>query len=215
MASLFEDLPPEHPVSLQLQGMLGLKGARAIAREPSGKLNFCYWNVLARKERKKGELVFGWRLEWFPGVLACATHHGVWRSPTGKLRDVTPTNGSSASGRTTFVQDDTMPAPDLSWPVLIACKFIGFHPDPLLQEWQQLYSLDNQVQRKMVPLLRSIGWTWTPGSGWQAPAGPRPEFPSELRKLNEAAAEIQHHFALVRAAVAAKYRGATTQTPQR
>lgn len=43
--------------------------------------------------RGGGSVETGWSLWEWPGVLAEAIHHAVWRTPDGALIDVTPTRG--------------------------------------------------------------------------------------------------------------------------
>jgi hypothetical protein len=205
MEPSLEHLPPDQPAAHQLQRMLGVSGAREIRREPSGGLGHCYWNVLARTERKKGSLVYGWLLEWIPGVIAIATHHGVWRSPSGKLIDVTPASTSTGPGRSTFVVDANTPVGDLSWPVLIECRFVPMVKDPLLDDWYRCYRSTWTRQKKMNAILRNLGWAWTPNQGWAPPEAGTPPYPDEFLKARAEAAEILRYWASVRATVAAKY----------
>jgi len=49
----------------------------------------CFGNVTSHIEQNGGQRVLGWMLWEWPGVMAEAVFHAVWRSPSGELRDVT------------------------------------------------------------------------------------------------------------------------------
>ena len=47
-------------------------------------------DVAAQVARAGGSIAYGWAIWRWPGRYFEAEHHGIWRSPEGKLRDVTP-----------------------------------------------------------------------------------------------------------------------------
>ena len=49
----------------------------------------CYWNALAYSESSGGEVMFGWMLTEWPGVLITAEHHAIVRNAAGEYLDVT------------------------------------------------------------------------------------------------------------------------------
>lgn len=59
-----------------------------LARDDSG-LGDCFNDVKRHVVEHGGSLVHGWMLWEWPGVLVEAEFHGVWRSPSGELIDVT------------------------------------------------------------------------------------------------------------------------------
>jgi hypothetical protein len=55
-----------------------------------GVINECIWNVRNQVEKEGGEVVLGWSIsEWY-GVMMEATFHVVLRTKEGKLIDLTP-----------------------------------------------------------------------------------------------------------------------------
>jgi hypothetical protein len=61
-----------------------------INASQADKANECFFNVQRRVGDLGGELVHGWAIWIWEGVYIEAEHHGIWRSPAGKLADVTP-----------------------------------------------------------------------------------------------------------------------------
>jgi SEC-C motif-containing protein len=55
--------------------------------ESAGCLN-CFIDVEARVEKSGGTVQYGWRIWLLPAILVEAEFHSVWRSPSGKLIDV-------------------------------------------------------------------------------------------------------------------------------
>lgn len=58
---------------------------------PEAQPAMCFVNVLRHIERHGGELLCGWRTGLgLAGIYIAAQYHGIWRSPEGDLRDITP-----------------------------------------------------------------------------------------------------------------------------
>jgi hypothetical protein len=51
---------------------------------------YCFDNAAAQVARAGGSIAYGWAIWRWPGRYFEAEHHGIWRSPDGVLRDVTP-----------------------------------------------------------------------------------------------------------------------------
>lgn len=51
---------------------------------------YCFDNAAAQVARAGGSIAYGWAIWRWPGRYFEAEHHGIWRSPEGLLRDVTP-----------------------------------------------------------------------------------------------------------------------------
>ncbi|WP_421869103.1 hypothetical protein [Pararhizobium sp.] len=49
----------------------------------------CYFNVAEQVREMGGSIQLGWLLSQLPGAFVEATHHAVWKTPEGNLRDVT------------------------------------------------------------------------------------------------------------------------------
>jgi hypothetical protein len=77
----------------------------------------CYVNCMMKIERDGGEVTVGWRKD--PGlagvspIISILTHHAVWKSPQGALRDITPQR-RLRNGK---------------WEIL-SPNFVDFMPDP-------------------------------------------------------------------------------------
>lgn len=70
----------------------------------------CVGNVRKRIAALGGEEVLGWKIwEWY-GVMIEAEFHMLWRSPEGRLHDVTP--NAAAFDRVLFLPDPTMSYPE-------------------------------------------------------------------------------------------------------
>lgn len=74
-----------------------------ITPGPTDKAQMCFINAARRVEEEGGAVEYGWSIRAWPGVLAEAEHHAVWRHPDGQLVDVTPTK--SPLRRRTFLSD--------------------------------------------------------------------------------------------------------------
>lgn len=76
--------------------------------EPSDKANECFINVQRRIDRDGGDMVCGYAIWEIPSVLIEGEFHGVWRTKTGEVIDVSPL--ATQDPHRTF-----LPAPDLKW----------------------------------------------------------------------------------------------------
>jgi hypothetical protein len=56
----------------------------------AAQIAYCFDNAAAAVARFGGEVAFGWAIWRWPGRYFEAEHHGIWRTPAGKLIDVTP-----------------------------------------------------------------------------------------------------------------------------
>jgi hypothetical protein len=68
-----------------------------------GKHAYCFENSVTQGARKGGGAAYGWAIWHWPGRYFEAEHHAVWRTPEGKLIDVTPQTG--APERILFLPD--------------------------------------------------------------------------------------------------------------
>ncbi len=57
---------------------------------PDAVASFCFDNVSREIDRMGGAVVPGWAIWNLNGAYFEAEHHGVWRSPTGELVDLSP-----------------------------------------------------------------------------------------------------------------------------
>ncbi|MCD2324759.1 hypothetical protein LQ953_12110 [Sphingomonas sp. IC-56] len=56
----------------------------------AARIAYCFDNAAAAVARGGGEVAYGWAIWRWPGRYFEAEHHGIWRSPEGRLIDVTP-----------------------------------------------------------------------------------------------------------------------------
>ncbi|WP_313535769.1 hypothetical protein [Sphingomonas sp.] len=63
-----------------------------VAVEPGegARIAYCFSNAAEQVARAGGEIAYGWIIWHWPGRYFEAEHHGLWRAPAGRLRDVTP-----------------------------------------------------------------------------------------------------------------------------
>lgn len=65
----------------------------SVLPEPGALPNECFQNTEIKAQRDAGSVVYGWQLWEWPSVLIEAEFHAVWRSPDGRLIDITPKPG--------------------------------------------------------------------------------------------------------------------------
>jgi len=76
--------------------------------EPDATISECFPSIQAKVLRDGGQLLCGWQLWEWPGVLVEAEFHGIWAAPDGRHVDITPKQDGET--RVLFVAD-----PDLSY----------------------------------------------------------------------------------------------------
>jgi hypothetical protein len=74
-----------------------------IRPAPAAIVSHCFDNVAAQILKYGGDIAYGWAIWSWPGVYFEAEHHGVWRSRTGELVDITP--GGAGAKRILFLLD--------------------------------------------------------------------------------------------------------------
>jgi hypothetical protein len=77
----------------------------AVAPPPSALARECFFNVRDQVAREGGESVLGWTIWEWPSTLIEAEFHAVWRSPTGRLLDLTPKDQGEST--ILFLEDPT------------------------------------------------------------------------------------------------------------
>jgi hypothetical protein len=65
----------------------------------------CFYNVRTAIESFGGQFAYGWTIWLWPNVLIEAEHHAVWKTPSGRLIDVTPK--AEGERKIVFLQDDS------------------------------------------------------------------------------------------------------------
>jgi len=65
----------------------------------------CFHNVRSAIESFGGECAYGWTIWLWPSVFIEAEHHSVWKTPGGRLLDITPK--ADGEKKIVFLQDDS------------------------------------------------------------------------------------------------------------
>lgn len=81
--------------------------------QPDAITSFCFDNVARQISAMGGTAVPGWAIWNISGVYLEAEHHGVWRSPSGELVDVSPQLNGAV--RILFLPDPDAPYDPLSY----------------------------------------------------------------------------------------------------
>ena len=161
----FIALPAAHQSAKDMADLIGGGDIAEVPRSREAATGACYWNVESLVARQGGSLVLGWGLEWFPGVLVRAYHHGVYATPDGELIDITaPERGSEPC--TTFVRDESISF-DAAWPMLVPDKFIPLIQDRDLEDslkWHRKNAAALVEQRDFRKTLPGLSWSIV--GGW-------------------------------------------------
>jgi hypothetical protein len=91
----------------------------------------CYANVADLVSRSGGMAVLGWALRQFPGRWLEATHHAVWKNPSGGLEDVTPTAIQAA--HSLFIEANDQPFSGM--PPAVPSKFLQIDQSLISRRW--------------------------------------------------------------------------------
>jgi hypothetical protein len=67
-----------------------------VVPEHDADFNECFFNVSNTIKRKGGSIQHGWCIWENPGLFIEGEFHGVWKTPTGELIDVTPKKDGEA-----------------------------------------------------------------------------------------------------------------------
>ena len=74
-----------------------------VIPDVNARIDECFYNVTKKISEDGGSLIHGWTIWLWPDVYIEAIFHGIWRSETGQLVDITPkANGEK---RILFVPD--------------------------------------------------------------------------------------------------------------
>ena len=133
---------------------VAVKVKRASRLRPFGN---CYWNVASVVQESRGTVALGWMICWWPQLYAVAIHHAVWRSPDGRLVDVTkPQPTDEASGFTVFVPDETRQV-TLDITPCINNEFFPISPLPAISDLISAHNAKQPVRRELARLQRELG----------------------------------------------------------
>jgi hypothetical protein len=99
-------LPLLHPERRGVERALGLGRFRRLAWRAEGPVGACRATVAARIGRHGGEGVGGWLIHYWPGLFVEALFHCFWRSPAGKVVDLTEKYPGDPARQTTAALSD-------------------------------------------------------------------------------------------------------------
>jgi hypothetical protein len=98
----FRSLPLAHRERRRIQRSLGGEQFRRIERAPEGKLGACRSTVARKVASQGGEMVCGWLGHIWPNLFIEVLFHCVWRSPQGRLVDLTVPYPTDPATHSTF-----------------------------------------------------------------------------------------------------------------
>lgn len=136
-------------------------------------LGNCYWNVAAVVDSDGGAAEFGWLFTWVPDVLIEAMHHCVWRTPSGRLIDVTeryPPNTTWT--HSTFLGDNSIPVELTRLPYVQSHHHIISDIGPV-RDFVEIYRRKNSWERQYSDLLWECGYRCE--NQFATAAGEKPE----------------------------------------
>ena len=73
-----------------------------VIPDPSSEVNNCFVNVPEKIAKDGGESIVGWTI-WNETMLMLAEFHSIWKSPAGKLLDITPKGTITPSGESIVI----------------------------------------------------------------------------------------------------------------
>ncbi|WP_156463070.1 hypothetical protein [Methylobacterium sp. Leaf93] len=147
-----EDFPLDHPALQSILSSIGdAPQVLLVLRKGNMPAGSCYTNVDKNVKNSGGSIIFGWMIEWFPGVFINAMHHAVWQRPDGSFIDVTaPQNRIDTEGaETTFVVDSTISV-NLDAPLPVTDRHAVLVKDKDLLEAIKYYRINNNARRELL-----------------------------------------------------------------
>ncbi|QKL03869.1 hypothetical protein GEV39_21985 [Pseudomonas sp. NY5710] len=162
-----EDFPIGSLGETELLQMLQSSPLIQVRRSLNFTHGLCYWDVVNFCKVYGGSMVQGWQITRVPTLYIEATHHAIWRSPSGELVDLNePAPGTvDPKGFTTF----SICAPikiDLNWPVLIENKHVLLSDDPRVDQALTQYRLNNRANVSLRDEAKKLYWKWSVDGGW-------------------------------------------------
>ncbi|TQN59566.1 hypothetical protein FLX27_21885 [Agrobacterium tumefaciens] len=153
-------IEPDDPLSVRIRDKffpgLEILSVPIIERMKTAQ---CYANVCDYVTKHGGTSQMGWLLTAIPGKFVEATHHSVWRSPTGELFDVT---GAAFSAMTnlisTFIVDLETPPPEDYWHPTIPSWFLVLSDDATTKSYVRATRLKIQTLGLLMREARLLGF---------------------------------------------------------
>lgn len=162
-----EDFPIGSPGEIELLQMLQSSPLIQVRRSPTFTHGSCYWGVVNVCKMYGGSMIQGWQITRVPTLYIEATHHAIWRSPSGELVDYSkPVPGTvDLQGFTTFSICPPINI-DLNWRVLIENKHVLLSDDPRVDQALTQYRLNNRASASVRDEAKKLYWQWSIDDGW-------------------------------------------------
>lgn len=114
----------------------------AVQNTEGHKKNDCFHNLPKHIEEHGGEMVIGWSIWHWPGVLVEGEYHCVWRNTNSELIDITPKeNGAS---KVLFLEDQSLTYDGR----MLENQRRALRSDPVFQEWFSLIAQQFEVYNR-------------------------------------------------------------------
>ncbi|EHR6439713.1 hypothetical protein HYO29_04070 [Vibrio parahaemolyticus] len=136
----------------------GAKVVRVNSYKTLRPIGLCYWNVDELVRNYGGEAVYGWQFFIWPKRYIEAMHHAVWRTPDGKLFDVTekyPTD--TIKDHSIFLEDDSISV-ELTKPMFIQSRYFPLNKHPEIDAFISAYQKKNALEQAQAALAYEYGY---------------------------------------------------------
>lgn len=174
-------LPLDHPTGAAfLRRFFKGKDVLRLPRARDMEVGQCYENVRTVVKNEGGSIQAGWVLTWLPEHFVEATHHAVWRQPSGELVDVTgPTFPLMTEREINFIAD-----PDTVIGEYDPAKPSLFHQIDKSAGTREYIALTQRrmiLTREMFSIVLKLPH-WRVSTGWEIP---EPHPPKLIHSLSE------------------------------
>ena len=180
---LLETFPLFSPNRKRAEKAFGIGRFRKVEYVPSAPLGNCYWNVNDQVSRNGGAATYGWQILQWPRLYIQALHHAVWKTPKGKLVDITAKYPTDNRPFTTFVEDDSFEV-SLETPLFIENKYFSLSSASEVKELIENAKAQLEQKRDLVNMAVSLGAVWKPKDGLHLTPEIQEQLASQIRKSN-------------------------------
>lgn len=151
------DAAIDHPLMRDILKRTGATHGVSVERRqsPMALAEKCYWNVEEYASTRGGMLLFGWMLVEVTGIMLIAWHHGVWRSSSGILLDISPPPVPGLSNRTTFLVDVAQDH-SIAWPPAFPQIILPILKDAAVDHFIQIKAELDQLCAQFLFAQRSV-----------------------------------------------------------
>jgi hypothetical protein len=116
-----------------------------IKDEKGNTENECIWNVRHQVEKSGGDVVLGWNIsEWY-GIMLEASFHAVWRAPSGELIDLTPNEANK--DKTLFLPNKELVYEEKQIDSILHPLISDSRLDEFIANQHEIFTLENTGDR--------------------------------------------------------------------